>query len=175
MSYRTYVNGVQLFGNNDCYPEWIEFIKSQGIEVNERCGYFGEVKDFMAMLQVVEQITLRIEKDRRLMKKELMKALKTLPEENRKEAYAKFAPQVKSIFDLTSIPNELENDKKNDKFVTSLFDELTEYIRSGYAFLPYQLYLACKDKLEQADVFSTDGHFECYRLKDGETIHVRAC
>ena len=35
MSYRTYVNDTQIFGNNECYPEWINYIKSKGIEVGE--------------------------------------------------------------------------------------------------------------------------------------------
>ena len=35
MSYRTYVNDVQVFGNDEYYSEWIEFIKAQGIDVNE--------------------------------------------------------------------------------------------------------------------------------------------
>ena len=39
MSYRTYVNDVQVFGNNEYYPEWIEFIKTQGIDVNENGNY----------------------------------------------------------------------------------------------------------------------------------------
>ena len=38
MSYRTYVNDVQVFGNDEYYSEWIEFIKAQGIDVNEE-GY----------------------------------------------------------------------------------------------------------------------------------------
>lgn len=38
MSYRTYVNDVQVFGNDEYYSELIEFIKAQGIDVNEE-GY----------------------------------------------------------------------------------------------------------------------------------------
>ena len=34
MSYRTYVEGVQIFGNNEGYNEWIEFIRSQGIKID---------------------------------------------------------------------------------------------------------------------------------------------
>jgi hypothetical protein len=35
MSYRTEVEGFQIFGNNEYYKEWIEFISSEGIEVDE--------------------------------------------------------------------------------------------------------------------------------------------
>lgn len=35
MSYRTYVNNEQVFGNNEYYQEWEEFITSKGIETDE--------------------------------------------------------------------------------------------------------------------------------------------
>ena len=35
MSYRTYINGNQVFGNNEYYPEWIEYIESKGIVINQ--------------------------------------------------------------------------------------------------------------------------------------------
>ena len=35
MSYRTSVNGVQIFGNNEYYKEWTDFLKSKGIEIDE--------------------------------------------------------------------------------------------------------------------------------------------
>ena len=38
MSYRTYINDTQIFGNHECYEEWIDFIKSQGIDANEDSG-----------------------------------------------------------------------------------------------------------------------------------------
>ena len=41
MSYRIRVNGVQIFGNNESYPEWEEFIRSQGIEIGEEGNYEG--------------------------------------------------------------------------------------------------------------------------------------
>jgi hypothetical protein len=57
MSYRTYVNGFQIFGNNDCYQEWIDFIKSQGITVDEENNYKGDIRDFMGALVCIENIT----------------------------------------------------------------------------------------------------------------------
>ena len=39
MSYRTTVNGMQIFGNNETYPEWDEFIRSQGIAIGEDGDY----------------------------------------------------------------------------------------------------------------------------------------
>ena len=33
MSYRTYINKTQVFGNSECYPEWIKYIESKGITI----------------------------------------------------------------------------------------------------------------------------------------------
>lgn len=38
MSYRIYVNDTQLFGNNESYPEWDDYVKSQGIEIGPEGG-----------------------------------------------------------------------------------------------------------------------------------------
>lgn len=59
MSYRTYVNNIQLFGNNDCFKDWIEFIKSQGIKVNEDYSYKGYIKDFDKALTTLETIAIK--------------------------------------------------------------------------------------------------------------------
>lgn len=64
MSYRTYVNGVQVFGNNEYYDEWIDFIKSCGIQVDEDGAYEGDITDFMGALVVVEKITLQLNQKR---------------------------------------------------------------------------------------------------------------
>ena len=56
MAYRTHVNDVQVFGNNETHPEWIEFIKSQGIAVDEDDMYDGVITDFMAALSVANSI-----------------------------------------------------------------------------------------------------------------------
>lgn len=50
MSYRTKVNGVQIFGNNEIYPEWIEFVISQGIEIKEDGIYRGETTDLQGRI-----------------------------------------------------------------------------------------------------------------------------
>ena len=60
MSYRTTINGSQLFGNNEFCGEWIDFIKSQGIKIDDDGNYKGEIADFMAALTVIEKITMRL-------------------------------------------------------------------------------------------------------------------
>ena len=164
MSYRTYINNKQIFGNNESYPEWIAFMKSQGIEVSEEGYYEGTVTDFMGMLKTVEAITMRLYKERD-------NDIQSLKRNN-------YSGTLHGIFDLSDIPETMitqaEANQTADKYDTSLFDKLQETIKSGYAFMPYQLYEACKDKLEADNLFSTPGHMNCYKIKSGEVIVVRA-
>ena len=158
MSYRTYINGKQIFGNNEGYKEWFDFILTQGIEIDAEGNYEGTIKDFMGALETIEKITLRLTKER----SELNKMHKNSPRTYRE------------IFDFTNIPNKLETQEKDDKFRISLFDELFDVVNNGYAFMPYQFFLACEDLLEPEKMFSTEGHMNCYKIKAGETIHVKA-
>ena len=161
MSYRTYVNNVQIFGNNEYYAEWIEFIKSQGIEVDEDGCYEGDITDFMGALVVVEKITLRHNKGR---------------DEFEKEFSGKFGVQkIQRCFDFTYIPEKF-SDVENpvDELDNSLFDALKDMVENSYALLPYTLYQACEDLLQRDHIYTTPGHFHCYKLKDGKMIHVKA-
>lgn len=56
MAYRTYINDTQVFGDNEYYQEWIKYIESKGITIDEDGGYEGELDDFMEALDVVESI-----------------------------------------------------------------------------------------------------------------------
>lgn len=161
MSYRTYINHNQIFGNNEYYPEWIDFIKSQGIEVDEEGNYDGQITDFMGALKTIEKITMRLEAEFQE-RKDAMNRLNN-----------KHKP-IQSLFDLSNIPAELE-DEKNFEIRESLFDKLFRYVRDGYAFMPYTFYLACEDILDLSDAFETDKmHMYCFKLKDGKTINVSA-
>lgn len=158
MSYRTYINGVQIFGNNETYPEWIDFISSQNIEIDERSIYKGTITDFMGALVVMEKITLRLSKQR----SDMIEKNGTLN------------GRFRELFDWSNIPLKLEEEDKEDKYRESLFDKLVNLVNDSYAFLPYSFYLACEDMLEKDKTFSTDGHFRCYKLKEGKTIEVEA-
>ena len=96
MSYRTYINNTQVFGNNECYPEWIKYVESKGITVGEDGDYEGELDDFMEALDVVESIVMRLESERR----------------ERKKKGEKFFSQ--SIFDLGDIYNEVVEDPEEE-------------------------------------------------------------
>ena len=69
MSYRTKINGKQLFGNNEWYEEWGEYLISKGIDISDECTYEGELDNFMEALAVIEKITMNIEAKRRERKK----------------------------------------------------------------------------------------------------------
>ena len=69
MSYRTKINGKQLFGNNEWYEEWGEYLISKGIEIDDEGLYEGELDNFMEALEVIEKITMNIEAERRERKK----------------------------------------------------------------------------------------------------------
>lgn len=153
MSYRTTVNEVQIFGNNECYQKWLDFIKSQGIEVDDEGCYEGEIKDFMGALLVIEDIVMDIYKEREEMKK--------------------YRKDTKGIFDWSDIPEKIEK-WKNDDLGVSLFDEILEAVNNGYAFIPYQFYKACENVLVRDNTFSVKSHLHCYKVKDGTAIKVRA-
>lgn len=79
-----------------------------------------------------------------------------------------------SIFDLSNIYTDILKQQPNDKFNTSVFDGLQHILSNGYMFLPYVFYKACEDDLEGDNPFSVDGHFWCYKLKEGKNILVSA-
>lgn len=60
MAYRTRVDGYQIFGNNDYFEEWAEFIRSNGIEISEEGIYEGEITDVQGMFDVIDKITKKL-------------------------------------------------------------------------------------------------------------------
>lgn len=149
MSYRTTINGSQLFGNNEFYGEWIDFIKSQGIKIDDNGNYKGEITDFMSALSVIENITMRLHQER-------------ICNQN-----------TKNLFDFRYVPDTVEKDKE-DEYGQSLLDAEIDLVSNAYAFLPYQFYTFCKDQLDKEHLFTTPGHVYSFKLKPGETIKVEA-
>lgn len=162
MSYRTNVNGVQLFGNNCYYEEWIEFIKSQGIEISEDGCYHGEITDFMGALEACEKIVLNIDTERT---NELQR-LREKHKNSDKETKNWFERHYSNIFDLSYIRKNI------DEGNSYLFDELYNLIDCGYLFIPVLLYEVCKNDLE-FDLTTTKRYFS-FKVKQGHTIKVQA-
>lgn len=176
MSYRVYVNDVQLFGNNESYPEWDDYIRSQDIAIGPEGQYDGEVTDFMALLEVTERIVMRLEQERREKYDRVIMSIARNPEVSLDKALesVKIITGTNSLFNLQAIPENVTSQKDDDYFRTSLFDELWESVMNYYAFMPYALFRICEKDLKPAKNFGRDGHFRCYKLKPGRTIRVHA-
>ena len=160
MSYRTTVNGVQIFGNND-YPEvWIDFVKSQGIEVDENQCYEGDITDFMGALVTLEEYVIQLNKRR----EELSEKFNGLIGKNK----------IENLLDFSNRFEKIANQDPEDKYGYCLFDELMLIIDETYAFIPYVFFKACEDDLVREHIYTTAKHFHCYKLKDGAKIHVKA-
>ena len=156
MSYRTYINNFQIFGNNEGYEEWIEFIKSQGIKVNENGCYDGYITDVMGALKVIEDIVISKEDDRR-------KAIAEC-----KDLKNDYCP--KSLFEFGYIYDNIK--KLPEDFF--LFDELKQVMDNSYVFMPIAFIKACGDDIEKTHHEKDSYRFFNYKVKEGCKIHVHA-
>ena len=133
-------------------PEWINYIKSKGIEVGEDNNYTGELDDFMEALDVIESIVMRLETERR---------------ENKKNG---LSFHLESIFDLGEIYNAVSAGPDDE----SLLDKEIEYVKNAYMFMPYAFLKACEDIVEYTGLSFEGKHTRMYKLKDGCKIKVTA-
>jgi len=157
MSYRTYINGTQIFGNNESYPEWFDFLKSKGIEVDEDCIYDGYITDLQGMFNVIDTITRGLINDRH---EEVLKGEKDWEG----KPYTELTDLSKSMWLADNVP---------------LLKYNMEMINHAYCFLPYQTYKAVENIIERSDkpYVSEDGRewYCCtFKLKEGKKIHVEA-
>lgn len=156
MSYRVYVNDTQIFGNNDSYTEWEEFVKSQGIEVGEDGEYDGEITDVQGMFEVIDKITRRLIAERH-------------EEVLRGETDFKGCPK-RELTDLTG------SMWLKDDVPLLMFGQ--QMVENAFCFLPYQLYVAVKDVIkycpEDYEKDGVDWTLCKYKIKDGEKIHIHA-
>lgn len=151
MSYRVWVNHHQLFGNNESYPEWEEWVKSQGIEIGPDGNYEFYTKDFNGMMQAVEKIVIRLIKERH---QDVVNGRKYFDFRINKEV---------PYHELGDYSNILEEVEKNQG---PLHYYLREHIENGYFFLTYRLFDICRDKLED--------HLLSYKVKDLKGIEISA-
>lgn len=167
MAYRTYINDVQVFGNNEYYTEWLDFIRSKGITVGDESNYDGEIDDFMGALEVIEKIVIRLDDERIATRESLLKDVKT----DDAETLEWIERRCTSLFDLSHVKRNVLKDQDTPN-MPRLFDELYTLCDSGYLFMPIAFYQACKKSLE-LDL----GHptrLRAYKLKRGKKIHVKA-
>jgi hypothetical protein len=156
MSYRTNVNGTQIFGNNEWYQEWADFLKSEGIKVDEEDGlYDGYIDNLKGMFDVIDKITKKLINDR-----------------HEKVVASERDWGDKPYKELTDLSGSMWLDGETSVL---MFD--IQMIKNAYCFLPYQLFMAVEDIIEECkhdDPGAVVLGYRCYRLKDGERIHVHA-
>lgn len=146
MSYRTTVNGEQLFGNNECYTKWIDFIKSQGIEVDGDYCYSGEIVDVDKALDVLEDIT--------------------------SDVYEKYNKHLKkNLYDLSETVGFWTKGKSCGQ---GIYDALSSIVECSYMFVPYYFIQLCGDSVEEYIGWADDRRFHRFRIKDGCKITVKA-
>ena len=177
MGYRTYVEDTQVFGNNEFYPEWIEFLKKQGVEVDEDCLYDGYITDVMGAIDVIETIIIRLETEAREKHEQLVNAgaYDKATDKKKREKVRELFWDTDSLFNFTSNYDQWQGLKKmshNDRLMSSLTDEMIRVVNNGYVFISYMFVQAIKDKVELDNPFAVPGHLYCYKLKEGEKIHV---
>ncbi len=155
MNYRTRINGNQIFGNNEWYPEWIEFVKSQGIEVDEDNCYEGEITDVKGLFITIDKITRRLikEQDKRVAKKETWDG-----------------EPVRKLTDFSE--HWLLDD------YTPLLAFGKNVVEHAYIFLPYQVYKIVEDSIQSCDTYKDTSDvvwsFNSYELKPGCHIYISA-
>lgn len=159
MSYRTYINGKQVFGNNEYYPEWIDFIKSQGIEVSEDGDYDGYVVDVMGAIETIEKIILRLAKE--------YEGEERLDRLGDKVVY-------NEMFDFSSTYRNILQDQK-DKYGLPLTDHMMKLKEYGYVFMSVAFIEACGGLIEiDREKSSVFNRLYTYKLKKGKVLPVRA-
>ena len=175
MSDRFKVNGVQIFGNNEIHDEMIDFLTAQGVPMDEEGRVEGEIDDFMGLLETVETIVMKIADDRQARIDEVKKEIEKHPDDTdlKDRIYTPTsAHYIPSMFDMQHIYYDTKLDEKEPDPILriSLFDRLVDFINTGYAFMPYAVYLACADDLKVSE--RTPGHLHNYELMPGKKIKV---
>lgn len=183
MSYRTYVNGKQIFGNNECYPEWIDFIKKQGIEVSEDGNYDGNITDVMGAIETIEAIILRLAKDRveKIINVDIAKTYiknNAMSNDDKDTGLIIHAQKYNSLFDFSHVYDQILKDMESN-YKMSLTDIMLMIFDNSYVFMSCSFLQACIHDIEKAERPSIDGEekwdrLTYWRMKDGRSIHVYA-
>lgn len=156
MSYRMKVNGTQIFGNNESYQEWDDFLKSKGVEIDEDGCYDAYIDDLQGMFNVIDTITRRLIKERH---EQVVKGEKGF--------------MGRPYTELTDLSNSPWLDDE-----TPLLRYNMQMINYAYCFLPYQVFKSVEDIIEESEERYLNGNIDwgfcSYKLKDGAKIHVHA-
>lgn len=173
MSYRTTINGIQIFGNGESYERWDEYIRSQGIEIDEEGWYEGDITDFHGAVIAVEAIVKDLIAERKSdwdkIKHRIEKVLAEDPENE--WALKQKSILTRSLLDFSAYEKDIFEHQD------SILDTLFQITNMAYAFFPYILYAACRDQLERLDPMQEpDGTFRIhnFKFKPDQAAHVKA-
>lgn len=157
MSYRTHINDTQIFGNNEVYQEWIDFLLSKGIEITEDGVYDGYIDDLQGMFNVIDTITRE-----------------RINYRHNQVVAGELTWKGEPYKELTDLSESIWLDDKTPLLMYNM--QMIEY---AFCFLPYQVFKAVENIIDKSDIpyVSEDGkEWNCcsYKLKAGKKIHVWA-
>ena len=158
MSDRMCINGNQLFGNNESPKPWNDFIRSQGLEIDESGHYEGYITDVMGALSAIEQVIFEKED-----------YLNSLPADGK---------HTTSCFDHRKQFAQLKArqrwaEKIGDKHDTNLTDVLFEIFNNGYMMLPLYFLYTIREDIKRDRAYADGNHLNCFKIIEGRRIHVR--
>ena len=160
MSYRMCINGVQIFGNNEGYKEWDDYIKRIGIKIDDNGCYKGYIPDVMEMFEVIDTITRRLIAERH---KEI--------ENGETDWYGNPKKELTDLTDMKDVPSDCP-----------LLWFNMNVVENAICFLPYTVFKAVEKCIERDTSneaylkwWKKDGiwWFPCiYKIKEGKKIRV---
>ncbi len=155
MSNRFYVNGVQIYGNNEMFQRTKDELTKQGAKWND--GAFGviEIKDPQALMDVVTKDSLEYLKDI------MMDHYDPVKEEDVEKSFDELT-DVDALGSL--LPKEFLSCiyTKNGEPFPLAYARIANWIANKRAMIPYLLWTVIKD-----DVTFEEGELH---LKEGHTI-----
>lgn len=154
MAYRIQVNGVQIFGNNKAPKAFLDFLREQGVDIDEDCCFEHTFEvgtlDIMKAVDAIEQAVKDIDEERKeRLSNSSLRTVSGMP--------------VKSLWDFSDQEEYLKTAEEGDLGV-NITDLAFEIYTTNYIFIPVKfiktlLHDACIKTVEPY----TDGkHLHCY-------------
>ena len=163
MAYRIQVNGVQIFGNNEAPKAFLDFLREQGVKIDEDCRFEHSFDvgtlDIMKAVDAIEQVVKDIDEEHK-------KGFRTndLGTVNNMPA--------RSLWDFSDQERYLHSEEEPGETITDLAFEVytAGYVFMSVRFIEILLHDVCIVPVEPY----TDGkHLHCYRQTDN--IEIKGC
>jgi len=153
MSYCTSIEGVQIFGNSEYYADWIAFVESNGIVVDEEGRYEGDITDVEGMFKVIDEMVR-----------------KRIADQHEKVSRGETTYTCKG-----KEPCREATDFSHSMWIdddTPLLMSNRMIIENSYFFIPYMVFNAVKGKIVPCNAY--EWYCCSFKIKDGEKIHIEA-